>query len=135
MGLEILDLIDRRWGDCLLCKMLRNPYYAPAGYLARLSVNIGTLIWAIVVLLRDNALDGRRWYVYQNMLALMEEDYWGWLAIVLVTVGLYRLVIKAKPTWWGALGYGVLMVFWVYLASSIFTNPFAHAQPSSPAAT
>ncbi len=128
-------LLDRRWGDCKLCSWVRNPYYAPAGYLARLCVNIGTLIWALVVLSREGALDGRRWYVYRNMLRYMPEDFWAWGAVILVTVGLYRLLARVTPTWWGALGYGAMMLFWVYLAASLFTDEGRANGAPSPAAT
>ena len=95
---------------------------------------MGTLVWAMIVLVREKALDGRRWYIYEQMLFVMAEDYWAWLAIVLVVTGLYRLLIKATPHWYGAIGYVLMMMFWVYLAASLFT-PAAQLNPSSPAAT
>jgi len=122
-------LFDRRWGECRLCKLLQNQYYAPAGYLARFSVNLATIIWAVVVLYRDNAL-GPRLYIYKYMVDVMPEDYWAWAGLVAAGMGMFRLVHRDRPRWWGALGYWVLMFFWVFLVAAVFFTDMETVTPA-----
>lgn len=117
----MIELFDRRWGECRLCKLLNNEHYAPAGYLARFCVNLATFIWSVVVLIRDDAL-GPRIYLYRQMLAVMPEDAWAWLGIATVSIGMFRLVHRDRPRWWGAIGYWLLMVFWVFLDAAVIMS-------------
>ena len=118
--------------DCKLCRWLTSPYYFAGGYLSRFFVNIATLLWAAIVLYREEALN-QKWSVYRGMVNIMPEDYWAWIALAATAFGMYRLCRKVRPSWWGAIGYIMQMLFWVFLASSLYTvdTPLL----ASPAAT
>lgn len=112
---KLMGFFDRRWGECKPCKLLRNPFYAPASFIARFFVNLATIGWALIILSRDENVLGNALYIYhQQMIAVMPVHLWAALALVAATSGLTRLLFKAHPTWWGGIGYGVLMIFWVY---------------------
>lgn len=115
----MIELLDRRWGDCRLCKMLKNPYYAPAAYLARVAVNFATVIWATLALLDSGAENAKLYIHYRQMLSLMPVKYWAAIALSASGFGIYRLLHRNKPAWWGAIGYWALMIFWVYVGAAI----------------
>ena len=129
MDQPTFGFFDRRWGECKLCKLLRNQYYAPAGYLARFSVNLATFLWGVIVLSRDNAL-APRIYAYQYMVDVMPEDYWALVGMVAAGIGMFRLIHRDRPRWWGALGYFALMFFWVFLTAAIILADLAAATPA-----
>lgn len=94
----------------------RHPYHYAASLIAKLATNVATLIWAVVVLSSDNALLPDRFSFYATMTNIMSEDYWATVALAFAGFGAFRLLSKAPPVWWGAIGYGLQMIFWTYLA-------------------
>lgn len=107
----------------------RNPHFAPAAVLARVGVNAGTLIWGIVVLSREHALDGSRFIAYAFMLKVFHEDVWAYIAIFIAVTGLFRLLIKARPNWIFTTGYFGMMAFWNWFAWSLLVD---YSYPLSP---
>lgn len=97
--------------------LLHNHYYAPAAMLSRLLVNIATLMWGVVVVVREDTLShGPYAIVYMNLVQIAPEDVWGWFAIITSTIGIVRIVIGSKPHWIGAVGYMLMWAFWLFVA-------------------
>lgn len=100
-------------------KWFRSPHYAPAAIAARAAVNVATIIWSVIVLSREHALDSTRFVAYRSMLRIAPEDGWALLALLCSLSGMARLVAKSRPHWTSAIGYFLMMLFWNYLALSL----------------
>lgn len=95
--------------------------------LSRLTLYMTTLLWAMLVLLQDNATRVMR---YGQLVTPANEDGWG---IVLGTVAVTRLVMIANklrrgvPVWGmsplAAVLHSVLMTFWLYVFLAQFVGP------------
>lgn len=108
----------------------RHPHHYAASIVAKLATNAATLIWALVVLAKPNALNPNRFSFYQLMLDFAPEDVYAWTAIALSLIGILRIVMKATPHWWGGIGYFVQMIFWMYIA---YTYTVLSSLPLRPA--
>lgn len=108
----------------------RHPHHYAASIVAKLATNAATLIWSMIVLAKPNALDPIRFSFYQLMLDYAPEDVYAWGAIVLSLSGIYRLLAKSTPHWWGGIGYALQMIFWMYVA---FTYVLLSPLPLRPA--
>jgi hypothetical protein len=104
------------------CLLLRNPHYGPAGYAARFLVNVGTLIWGMMVVFIDGQLNPERFPFYQPLLEIMHENVWGWGAIATSGAGLYRIKCTCFPRWWDKIGYSSIAFFWIYITIGLFTT-------------
>ena len=109
------QIADRRWGDCRLCRLLRNPFYAPGPYIARFAVNLATVIWSAIVLWKEDALGGDLYVHHRQMTELMPEDAWArvgrhtesgrygaedWLNIYAEHLEVHAAQIEANVTAW-----------------------------------
>lgn len=119
-----MGIIDRAAG------WLRNPHYAPAAITARGGVSCGTMIWGLVVLSREHALNGDRFVAYASMLKVLPEDAWACIALCLSILGAVRLFANAPPHWTDGIGYFVMMIGWNYFALSLLVD---YAFPLPPA--
>lgn len=104
--------------------------FGSATSLARVCVNLATITWSVVVLARDEAL-APRLYIYHQMLGIMAEDYWAFIGLFVGIIGLWRLIRRSPLVWWGAIGYWLLMVFWVFLAAAIVNTDFLVVTPAA----
>lgn len=100
---------------------LTNPHYAGAALLSRIAVNFATGLWALQVLLVKDALNVARYPIYATALEYLPEDIYAAGALLLVSVAVWRIVSCARPRFIGAVGYGLLAMFWVYIAISLYT--------------
>ena len=81
---------------------LRNPYYRAGAVVARLAVNGATLIWALVVLAKDDALAVSS---YGKMLTRdIPENVFAVFFAVILAVLICRLIRKSKPNPLGIIG-------------------------------
>lgn len=117
----------------LAARWFRNPHFSPAAVIARVGVNAGTVIWGVIVLSREHALDGSRFGAYASMLRLMPEDAWAAIAVALGGTGAFRLLSKATPHWLSTIGYVAMMLFWNYFALSLLVD-YAYPLPPASAA-
>lgn len=93
--------------------VLNNPWHRCGAVVARLGVNAATLIWAIVVLLKDDALAPAS---YGSMLtSLAPENVWAIGFGILSSVMLYRLLARSKPNRLGIIGYAILLGAWGFV--------------------
>lgn len=97
----------------LLDKMFHSPYQYSATILAKLIVNLATIIWSSVVLSKADALSPFSYY--SGMTALMNEDYWATLFLLLSCIMMLRLLTCAPPVKLGLLAYLFLGGFWAYV--------------------
>jgi hypothetical protein len=99
---------------CPLMQVFRNPHHLSGVVFAMLQVNAATLIWASIVLAKQDTLrnSGSRYafvtdYIHENLLAALVGT------IALVNLGC--LVRHEKPTWLRNFGYGVLCLCWTFV--------------------
>lgn len=107
----------------LLSAIFRNPYHYCGTLIARLCVCSATILWAGIVLWQRNALAPTSYGSVVTQWA--NEDVYGWLYMTTAAVLLYRLFRQSPPHWVGILGYGVLMVSWLFVAIMLWLHrPF-----------
>lgn len=101
------------------CHCLESPWYSPQVVLARQIVNSTTIIWSAIVLLHDDSLVTAHapysWiteYVNENLVA-------GAFGLLGVTQFIW-LWCRLRPRKMGGSGYGVLALFWGFVAFSIY---------------
>lgn len=100
----------------MINRLFANPYFYSGAILAKLLTCIGTIVWAAVVLSRANALSTP---AYADMVSAMPEDVWAGGAMAIACALMARLFIHSKPTWFGTLGWLVLMLLWLYAWASM----------------
>jgi hypothetical protein len=101
--------------------IFRNPYQYTGVVLARLCINVTTLIWSCIVIAHPmivGTLAG-----YEFLWGIMPPLYFGIFGSVLAVVCIVRLIVPRKPHWLGSVGYGLQMLFWTYLAISGWIVP------------
>lgn len=102
----------------------QHPHHYAAGLVAKLATNVATMLWAAIVLSKVNALDPTRFSFYQFMIDYGNEDMYAGAALVFSIGGIYRILAKSKPHWWGGVGYAVQAAFWIYIAITyVFLSP------------
>jgi hypothetical protein len=99
---------------------LRNPYLLAGAVVARLAVNLATVIWATIVLAKADALTPFAGYYW--LLRIAHENVWAGGLCAVALYQMYRLIIHAKPHKYG-LGYALMALFWMYVWWSIVVNP------------
>lgn len=101
-----------------------HPHHYAASIVAKLATCLATIIWAVVVLSRQNALEPDRFSFYAVMTNIMPEDNWALFSLFFAAGGVYTLIAKTKPRWWGGIGYALQTMFWSYLAGTyVFFSP------------
>lgn len=94
--------------------ILRNHRYYPADkVLACTAANALTLIWALVVIVRADALSGT--LIGPSMIAYINEDVWGWAFLGLSAALLWRLWRQSRPMPIMLMGYAVQAFCWGYI--------------------
>ncbi len=93
--------------------IFHNRYHPCGAVLARVAVNIATMIWAIVVLVFEDALAPTP---YGPMLKrYLPEDVYAGFFLAITIVMLYRIFAQSKPHPLGIVGYGILGAAWLYV--------------------
>jgi hypothetical protein len=101
-----------------ILRVVHLPVNCCGTFAAKWAVIAATLLWSLLVLTTDNALQVSAFVIYQNMLQLAHENVWGGVMFALSGWSMWRLV-RGRVNWIDALGYGGLALFWVYLAMSV----------------
>lgn len=96
----------------LLASVLNNPYQYSGQVIAKLSVNLGTMIWAAVVMWKPGAL--ATWPGPGSTLPILHEDLFAAIVFVLAAVASARLIFKSVPVKLGACVYGIFLLLWLY---------------------
>lgn len=104
-----------------------NPYWGAGSVLAKLAVNWATLCWAVLVLVKHDALHTTAYgwtddYVHEDIIA-------GVLALIAVAQ-LVWLARHCPPLRWGCSGYGVFAFFWLFVFFAIGVSD-APLQPTA----
>lgn len=101
-------------------RLLSNPYLFSATILARIVVLFATMMWSAIVLVHPNALDPSRYPMYAIMTEFASEDVWAGVGLIACAIGIYRIVFHRAPHWCGSLLYAGVMLFWTYVAGTLF---------------
>jgi len=103
-----------------LLDALKNPYLLAGAVVARMAINLATVLWATIVLAKTDALTPFVGYYW--MLQIASENTWAMTLCVVALYQAYRLVTHAKPFKYGP-GYAIMALFWMYIWWSIVVNP------------
>lgn len=93
--------------------IINNPFHYAGAVVARISVNSATILWAVVVLFFDEALEVTPYYRY--MPPYVHEDVWAWFFLTLSSFMLWRILRQHKPHPVGIIGYGILGAAWLFV--------------------
>lgn len=96
----------------LLASLLDNPYQYSGQVVAKMSVNIATMIWAAVVFVKPGALSAWPGIAFSD--SSSGEDWLSAGLFLLATAASLRLVFKSAPLNMGACVYGVFLLIWLY---------------------
>lgn len=101
---------------CRFCKMfaglLDNPYHYSGQVIAKLSVNLATMIWAGVVLFKRDAL--ATWPATISPYGSFTEDMVALGLLFVSVVATTRLVRKSPPIGLGVCAYAIFLMLWLY---------------------
>ncbi len=107
--------------QCRFCeavgRLLDNPYQYSGQVLAKLCVNVATIIWALVVLVKPGAL--RVWPGALFSGDQSGEDVLAIVLLLLCAAALWRLLKRSRPLTAGACVYGVLLLLWLYTFATL----------------
>lgn len=92
--------------------LLNNPYQYSGQVIAKLAVNFATIIWALVVLFKPDAL--RTWPGSVFSGSIYAEDVLALVLLLLCAIALVRLFTHRRPLALGACVYGLLLLLWLY---------------------
>jgi FtsH-binding integral membrane protein len=98
-----------------------HPYWGSGPFLAKLAVAAATFLWALAVMIEGNPLDPLEFPLYITMTNFMPAKYWAWGAFGMGVGSLIQLMLKRPPVSFGAIAYFGMMMFWAYIAVSIWT--------------
>ena len=93
--------------------ILHNPYHYCGAIIARVSVNIATIIWSLVVLANKDALAPTPYG--ELMTRYVHEDVWAAFFLAIASLMLYRIIRKSRPHAVGIIGYLILLIAWGYV--------------------
>lgn len=101
----------------LVASLLDNPYQYSGQVVAKMSVNLATIIWAAVVLYKPDALVC--WPGSTLFSDVLHENALACILLVLSIVSSVRLVYKSSPRKLGACVYGVFLLLWLYTFATL----------------
>lgn len=106
---------------CTVCRifsrLFENPYQYSGQVLAKLCVNMATMIWSAVVVYKTDALI--QWPGSASIFLWFHEDA---LAVVLFLLAFFaslRLVFRSAPLSIGSCVYGVFLLLWLYTLATL----------------
>lgn len=129
-----LSGLARRTYSCAFCAgvrdLLDNPYQYSGQVIAKLCVNIATALWAIVVLLKDDAL--ARWPGSFAPSGSPNEDVIALFLLLMTILATFRLIRKERQIGMGVCVYASFLFLWLYTWSTLIiavTNGITAARP------
>jgi hypothetical protein len=102
-------------------RVFNHPYLYSSSVVAKACTIFATVIWALVVVSRDDALSTNKNYVYLLDI-IPNENVWGGIALAVSAPLLWRLLSCGRPRVLGVIGYAVLALLWTYLWWGIVIN-------------
>lgn len=96
----------------MIDKILNHPYHYCGAVIARLAVCSATLIWALVVMVEQNALAQTRYGA--PLTAVAGENWIAGMFGVLALGLIFRIFRPSPPNPWGILAYLALALLWIY---------------------
>ena len=114
----------------LLAYLLENPYQYSGQVIAKLSVNVATMIWSAVVFIKPDAL--ARWPASFLVSNAVHENTLAAGLFVLSFIAAIRILFKSAPLRLGACVYGVFLLLWLYTWMTLIvavTNGITAARP------
>lgn len=106
---------------CKICRYVRgvlfNPYHYSGAVIARLAVSFATIVWAVIVLVKRDALI--RWPGANLITDYVGENVFAVCMLFLASIALYRLVYQVKPLKIGGCLYFMMALLWVYTFASL----------------
>lgn len=101
-----------------------HPYWGSGPFIAKFSVALATILWGTAVLIEANPLDPQDFPAYFTLVNAMPSSFWAWGAFIIGGGTVLRLMLKKPPVAWGALVYFAMMMFWCYLAVTLWIQPY-----------
>lgn len=109
-----------------------HPYYYSSSLLAKLSINLASVLWSLIILLapvpaREVVIPSRLRELTAATAASLNMHPWSLETMIAVflflmcSLLLWRLLSKKHPIWIGGVAYLLLSLFWVYGAAAIWT--------------
>jgi hypothetical protein len=118
---------ERRQVVAMLTAFLRNPHYRSGGVISKLGVNWATLVWAVIILSKPDALEPT---AYGWVGEYIDEDWIAWPLFFVSALQVLWLWCGWKPLRWGHTGYALLTAFWAFVLCLIVFSS-GPAQPTS----
>lgn len=97
--------------------VLQNPYHYSGVILARITVNVATMLWAAVVIVKADAL--KMWPGSALLGYAMTENQLAVLLLIMSCVASGRILFHSKPMAIGALLYAGFALLWMYVWASL----------------
>lgn len=97
-----------------------NPYHRSGAIVARLSVSFATIIWALIVMYKPNALASWPGSDVINLAGGENHIAFGLLLASLIAIA--RVVYHYRPIRIGACIYGLMALLWVYSLTTLFVS-------------
>lgn len=110
--------------------LLHNPHQYAAAVLAKLGINFATILWSVIVLAREDALG--KLPGYARLTSLFHEDVVAAGLLVISIIASARLFTKARPMALGAIVYGLLCLYWLFLWSLLVIDIWNGMTPLRP---
>jgi hypothetical protein len=114
-----------------LKEILRNHRYYPADKVFACTAACAlTLIWALIVVIRPDALQNT--LIGSSMIAYIHEDAWGWAFLGLSLALLWRLWRQLRPMPIMQVGYAIQAFCWGYIEFHIILRWVMQDMPPKP---
>lgn len=96
----------------MIDKIFHHPYHYCAAVIARLAVCGATLIWALVVMVEQDALAQTRYGA--PLTSVVGENWLAGIFGVLSVAMIWRIFNPSPPNPWGVLAYLAMALLWIY---------------------
>ncbi len=93
--------------------IVSNPHFGMGTMIARAIICIGTLVWAVLVVLDPESLI--RTAFGKSITQYLPAKWYGWFYLLLTATLLVRLIRRSPPHWLSATGYLVLVCSWNFV--------------------
>lgn len=88
--------------------------------IAKLSINVATAIWSVVVIAKPDALSG--WPGFFAVSGILHENFVAGTFLVLSILAIVRLIFHSAPLMIGACVYGLFLLLWLYTWISLLVS-------------
>lgn len=106
-----------------LSRAVTHPYWGSGSLIAKTAVSLASVMWGLVVLVDHSPMEPAEFPLYMTMVWAMPASHWGYGSVLLGLGTFLRLALRKPPIPIGSLAYFAMMMFWSYLAVSLWTLP------------